>query len=179
MIAQEQIIGLLDAYHSPFEEEIFFRKLMLELAADYPACCLRSRLQGHFTASAWVFGPQMDQVLLLHHRALNKWLQPGGHLEADDHSLLEAARREALEECGLRGLAPLAEGIFDLDVHVIPVRGEVPEHLHHDIRFAFVAHDEALQADFSEVKDLRWVPLADLHRDEGLQQALRRMVRKS
>jgi 8-oxo-dGTP pyrophosphatase MutT (NUDIX family) len=51
--------------------------------------------------AATTFVVHDDQTLLLHHRKLDKWLPPGGHI--DPHELPdEAAIREVEEETGLR-----------------------------------------------------------------------------
>lgn len=52
----------------------------------------------HFTVA--VFVVDAGRVLLLHHRALRRWLPPGGHIEAGELPD-EAARREVREETGL------------------------------------------------------------------------------
>jgi 8-oxo-dGTP diphosphatase len=52
----------------------------------------------HFTASAVVLDG--DQVLLVHHRKLGVWLQPGGHIEPNEDPV-QAVRREVREEVGL------------------------------------------------------------------------------
>jgi len=51
---------------------------------------------------------------LLHRGKLNRWLQPGGHIEDCDPTAQDAARREAQEEAGLSGLHPIG-GLFDVD----------------------------------------------------------------
>jgi 8-oxo-dGTP pyrophosphatase MutT (NUDIX family) len=48
-----------------------------------------------------VFVVYQGQVLLHYHRKLGKWLPPGGHIE-DDELPDDAARREVLEETGIR-----------------------------------------------------------------------------
>ncbi|MFP4199324.1 MAG: hypothetical protein ACLFSO_07010 [Halanaerobium sp.] len=42
---------------------------------------MRTNPKGHLTASAWILNYQADKVLIHHHRALDKWIQLGGHLE--------------------------------------------------------------------------------------------------
>ena len=48
--------------------------------------------------------------------------------------------REVVEEIGLAQF--LANGeenpLFDLDIHLIPARSDVPEHVHYDVRILFV-----------------------------------------
>lgn len=176
---KRQVIDWLSEIQTDFEEENFFRFLALEFVALNDEFWQRSTLSGHLTGSAWVLNPSQDKALLIHHRGLDKWFQPGGHAEATDISLLETARREASEECGLQGLTLLSEDLFDLDVHIIPAKNDIPEHLHYDLRFAFLAASEDLDPDLAEVKDLNWVPLDTLLRALDTQQSLRRMAIKS
>jgi 8-oxo-dGTP pyrophosphatase MutT (NUDIX family) len=124
---------------------------------------------GHFTASAFVLSPDRRRVLLVHHRKLGRWLQPGGHIEATDVDLAAAARREVLEETGIDTLAPPVIvaplgsvappcAIFDVDIHVIPANPKDGAHLHFDVRYAFVAGGDHLDAS-PEVLGARWVDL--------------------
>lgn len=122
----------------------------------------RKTLDGHVTASAVVLNAK-GQVLLIRHRASGKLLQPGGHLEPEDTSLIAAALREAGEELGipvdaLEGLHPwqLPDHI---DVHTIPANqteGE-PEHIHIDFRFTFrLTREVEIELQEEEVSDWGW-----------------------
>lgn len=174
----DAILAILEPYQPTFEEERLYRKLMLARAHANPTnWWQRSLLDGHFTGSAWVLNPDRSKALLIHHRGLDKWFQPGGHAEETDDSLMETARREAQEECGLFGLNLLSNTVFDLDIHVIPAKKDIPEHLHYDVRFLFQAETEILKGDDTELNDLTWAPLKDLMRRD-LQQSVRRMVIK-
>lgn len=129
----------------------------------------RRRWDGHLTGSAFLIDESFRRLLLIHHRKLDKWLQPGGHGEPTEHDPVDVARREAEEETGVRELlAPpphltLGEAaLFDLDVHVIPARKDEPAHEHLDIRSLFVvpnAQADRLVADLAEVHALRWFSL--------------------
>ncbi|MFJ2215396.1 NUDIX domain-containing protein [Streptomyces sp. NPDC101062] len=61
-------------------------------------------------------------MLHIKHLALNRWLLPGGHLEADDTSLLAAAQRERTEETGITALVVIPAGYrpVHIDAHHIP-----------------------------------------------------------
>lgn len=120
---------------------------------------------GHITASAFVTNREHDEFLLVKHRKLGIWLQPGGHVEAsDDATVLDAALREVAEETGL-GAIPLLDGaIFDLDIHEIPAHGTAPAHLHYDVRFLVEAIDGSILTISSESTDMRWFTPADLAR---------------
>ena len=127
---------------------------------------------GHVTASAFVMHPTEDTVALLLHSKIGKWLQPGGHVEPDDESVLGAALREVAEEIGV---GPADEPwLCDVDVHVFPARSGVPQHLHHDVRFAFTANTPDLVVG-DGADDVRWWPFDEAL---GLEPPVARPVRK-
>lgn len=113
-----------------------FRRLLDDRADPF----VRSRLEGHFTASSWLVDRSGTRVLLTHHRKLGRWLQLGGHADGD-RDLPLVALREAQEESGLEGLRVDRE-LFDLDRHWIPGRGDVPAHWHYDARYVVHAGDD-------------------------------------
>jgi 8-oxo-dGTP pyrophosphatase MutT (NUDIX family) len=136
---------------------------------------------GHFTASAFVLSPSRDALLLIHHRKLGLWLQPGGHIEPSDASVLNAARREVLEEVGVRELEIDCDGLFDVDVHEIPARDEMPAHEHFDVRFLFRSRDRAFTAS-GEVLSAKWASLAEIAQsgtDESVLRAVRKVQQRS
>jgi 8-oxo-dGTP pyrophosphatase MutT (NUDIX family) len=135
---------------------------------------------GHFTASAFVLAPERSDLLLIHHAKLGLWLQPGGHIEEADASVLDAARREVLEEVGIAELELDHDGLFDVDVHLIPARREALGHEHFDVRFLFRARSRRFAAS-SEVLSAKWVPLAEIEgsgTDESVLRAVRKLRRK-
>lgn len=115
---------------------------------------------GHFTASGFVVSPDGSSLLLIHHRRLDRWLQPGGHIDSRDISPIAAAAREVTEETGIV-VEPILTELIDLDIHPIPPRPPEPAHEHFDLRFAFRALDETLVA-ADEVFDAIWVRWDDL-----------------
>ena len=135
--------------------------------------------EGHFTGSALVVSAAGDRVLLLHHRKLRRWLQPGGHAETGEREGEAVALREAREETGIEGLVlhGSAPRPLDVDVHPIPARDGEPAHRHLDLRYLVVAPSDArLRRDATEARALRWfgwseLPAVDL--DPALRRALR------
>ena len=104
----------------------------------------RDNPEGHVTGSAVVARPDGSAFLLVLHRKLGRWLQPGGHTEESDASVFDTALREAREETGLAAFeVPLEDAILDVDVHPIPARGRDAAHLHFDVRYLLVTRRDA------------------------------------
>lgn len=175
-------------YRPADDREAGFVARMLELTESEAACERAHFVPGHFTASAFVLSPDRRDLVLIHHKKLGIWVQPGGHVEGSDGDLASAARREVLEEVGLAPLEPfvgqgatrdssVASPLFDVDIHVIPARKNEPLHEHFDVRFAFVAQTRTL-VHSEEVADLRWLPLAEVQgiaTDESVLRAVKKL----
>jgi 8-oxo-dGTP pyrophosphatase MutT (NUDIX family) len=119
----ELILNLLECSPTPFSRDQF--------------------TPGHITCTGLVLAPDGERLLLVHHRRLDRWLLPGGHVEAEDATIAEAARREVVEETG--ALLAAECGFIGADVHGIPAKKNEPYHLHHDLLFHFRAVAEELQ----------------------------------
>ncbi len=135
MKSQELILLLLDATGEPLSRHQY--------------------QPGHITSTGMVLHPDGGAVLLVHHKRLNRWLLPGGHVEADDLSIWHAARREVAEETSVMLDACARPYIAGLDVHGIPSNGIEPYHLHHDVIVGF----QALREDFilsEESRAIAW-----------------------
>lgn len=168
-----QLAGHACADEKEARDVAFVRAFLREHPGD---AHLRSQLAGHLTGSGFVLDADRTRVLLLHHRRLDRWLQPGGHGEGETDPR-RIALREIEEETGLTGLVPLSDGLFDVDVHPIPARPGEPAHAHLDLRYAFVAPPGAEPRLSHESHALRWFPLDDLpaDADASLLRALRKL----
>lgn len=155
----DSLLNKLEVYEPQSALECKNKRKMVQLLRNDPRDCFnRSTMPAHFTASAWVLNPTLDQVLLMHHTKLNIWVQPGGHCD-EGHCLLEEALREAQEETGLLLLKPLMTHIFDIDIHQIPARGREPAHEHFDVRFLIKLVKESPLQGNDESQSLGWFPL--------------------
>lgn len=133
----------------------------------------RDTLPGHITASGIVI--RDHQILLVHHRYIQEWFQPGGHVDAGELPL-DAAIRELHEETGWR-TSPIASAIsleipLDIDVHQIPENPlkQEPGHLHID--FAYLLHADLLES-ATDPEPNQWV---DIHSIEAPR--LKRVIAK-
>ncbi len=166
----------LDDYARRWPDEAVVVEAFRSLLADGPRAFTRERLDGHFTGSAWLVSADGERALLTHHRKLGLWLQPGGHADGDI-DLGAVALREAQEESGLAQLV-LRPGLFDIDRHLIPARGDVPAHWHHDARLVVRCTGEETFAVGPESFALAWRNIADLVDAPGIDASVQRMARK-
>lgn len=124
---------------------------------------------GHVTAGSIVISLPSKKILLIDHAALLKTLQPGGHVESEDASVLAAAYRECQEEAGLSSqilkYIPLSEQNHELPfairVHTIPANTarQEPAHRHYDFWYLFTVPDGTkAEASDQGVSNPQWVP---------------------
>jgi 8-oxo-dGTP pyrophosphatase MutT (NUDIX family) len=173
MTNKETITNLVDIYLQQFPGEKDSTKLFSDYLArnDADRLFTRKNFDGHITTSAFIIDPAHTEILLLRHKSLNRWLQPGGHVEADA-TLLLSALREAEEETGIPKIEmknvsvfPNNEVPFDIDSHYIPANPKKQEdgHYHHDLRYLFeYTGDGNIVFNTDESTGLKWVKLADL-----------------
>lgn len=115
----------------------------------------------HVTAGVLVLSADLDRVLLNLHRKARQWFHFGGHCEDGDATLVQAARREGLEESGLANLR-LTGTPVELSEHSVPfcAPGQVVQHL--DVRYAARVPDGVEPAVSDESLEVRWWHLDDL-----------------
>jgi len=129
-----RIVAELDRLRAPFDEDVDLT---------------------HVTGSAVVVGRR--GVLLLVHRRLGFWMQPGGHVESGE-TPWDAAAREAREETGVLVDHPPDGPCF--------VHGDVHEaalgHIHLDLRFLVLAPiDDEPRPPPHESQQVEWFAWAD------------------
>ena len=184
---RRELLTLLDRYNNRYPQEREMSQRIRDLVSSHADCFDRTCRPGHVTASAWVVTASRERVLLVHHRKLDRWLQPGGHADGQT-DVAAAALREANEETGLRRLrlsdesqSPLP---LDLDVHIIPARynaaGELIEdaHEHHDVRLLVIADGDITPRVSDESHAVRWYTADELQQITDEESVLR-MWRKS
>lgn len=155
---RQPLIDALLAYRDRHPGETDVADRFLGFVREQPDCFKRSLAVGHITGSAWVVDQSGDNVLLTHHRKLDRWLQLGGHADGDSDPLA-VAFMEAREESGLDDFEAVSREIFDIDIHPIPARRDDPEHLHYDIRYVLRATGDTSYTVSEESHDLAWIPL--------------------
>ena len=165
--------------HRPFDGvEDGYLAQTLEFVRSTEDFASRLNEAGHLTGSAWVVNPAGNAVLLIHHVNLDRWLQPGGHVENGDASIQSTAMREACEECGIPAAGMEDDRLYDIDVHPIPERKGFPAHLHYDFRFLVRVEDTGLlSAQLGEVQEVKWFSPLEIEK-MGLGPSVMRMMMK-
>jgi len=107
-VHRRHLLGLLDAYRGRYPEEQVRVDRVRRFVETHADCFERTCRDGHVTGSAWILSADECHVLLVHHRKLVRWLQPGGHADGEPDPI-RVALREAGEECGLAELAVLSD----------------------------------------------------------------------
>jgi len=114
-----------------------------------------------------------NKVLLIHHKKLDKWLPPGGHIE-ENETPDEAVKRELREELGLE--------VKILNMSDIPAEGNVVEQLaipfyvnvhnvgdHNHCCFFYLCvpeNPEKMSVNKSELKDFAWFSPEELKQEK-------------
>jgi len=163
MSLHSSAVEMLTDWRAPDPGQDTLRHAVLAFLAARPDGCLRECVPGHVTGSALVLDHTGERALLTLHPRFGRWLQLGGHCEADDTDILAAALREATEESGIDGLIIDPE-LAALHVHPVTCSLGVPTR-HLDMQFIVHAPANAEIAVSDESLDLRWWPLDALPAD--------------
>lgn len=125
-----------------------------------------------FATSVYIINEQ--KVLLIFHRKFNKWLAPGGHLEANE-TPSEGAQREVYEETGLN-IEFITQENVTIDrsnaksllrpylclLEEIPAYGDQPPHQHIDFIYLAKLTGGNETPNFDEIYDMRWFSMEEI-----------------
>lgn len=176
---REDLLQRLENYRTPFMEEAAMVTRTIQFVREHPNCFDRRLQHGHVTGSAWVLNPARTHTLMMHHRKLGLWLQPGGHADGDP-DILQVVLKETSEESGipLSKIALVDDAVFDVDIHTIYPSEHDDRHEHFDIRFVVQIDDRLEIPGNTESHQIGWIPLDEVsHFNNAL--SLRRMVQKT
>ena len=161
---EKDIRETVERYSRLFPEDNAVTSALLSLIHGGAQIRSRKEFLGHVTCGGIVLKDD-GHLLMIHHRVLDRWLFPGGHIEQSDKSLRDAALREVIEETGIdhRMFHPVGSSLdttpIHIDCHPIPPNPHKnePKHLHFDFRFVFRGEATAISLQTQEVCNWAWV----------------------
>ncbi|MFI7465982.1 NUDIX hydrolase [Nonomuraea sp. NPDC049646] len=169
-ITDADLSSVVRDYLARFPDDAALLSEPLRLLAEGRDFASRRNFRMHVTVGALLVRGGVE-VLLVRHRAYGMLLQPGGHLEPDDTSLIDAAVRELAEETGIdpAQVVPRSRTPVYIEYGRVPARPrkDEPAHRHLDIGYAFVTHADTGPIQESEVTDAAWYPLDEAERLVG------------
>lgn len=176
---RQPLLQSLELYKTPYLEEAAMVERTRRFILEHENCFDRRLTPGHVTGSAWVLNPARSHVLMLHHRKLDLWLQPGGHAD-ENPDILNVVLKETAEESGLdtAQVRLLSERIFDVDVHTIHASAHDQRHEHFDIRFLVEIDDQIPLPGNDESHEIGWIALTKVLRFNNAR-SFYRMVQKT
>jgi 8-oxo-dGTP pyrophosphatase MutT (NUDIX family) len=166
MSFSEQLKHTVDSYRAQIADKCEHLSLLRWQMEPGHRLEERDCYPGHLTTSAIILSSDHNQVLLIDHVVIGRWLQPGGHYEAAE-LFWNSAQREAIEETGVSDLKlhQWHQGTdlpFVIDSHDVPGKKQrsEPDHVHHDLQYLFTANPAlSLIAQLEEVHVAAWKPV--------------------
>ena len=153
-------------------------------------------LNKHFVATGFVMNLDHSKMLMVHHKKLNKWAAPGGHIEADE-TPTEAALREIFEETGVKAtilenenaqLCPKIGTETQLTTPYVMLSEYVPEHgvvkAHYHLDFVFLCEAdeneriERQEIEVNEVKWMTWQEIMEINTFDSIKNFAKSMISK-
>ena len=172
-------VRVLSDWSAPTAAQDALRRDYLSFLDAHPDAMTRGNRVGHVTGSALVVDTVREAVLLTLHPLVGRWLQLGGHIEASDATLVDAARRESIEEGGI-DTVDIDTRPLRLDRHRVRCRdGRGGEDLldHLDVQFLVLTPPGSVEQRSSESLDLRWWPWSAL--PDGTDDSVRVLVQEA
>ena len=159
------LLNYLKNHHTRYMDEAGFTVRATAFIEQHSDCFYRELWPAHVTGSTWVVSPDRSRVLMMHHKKLDKWFQPGGHADGDG-DILGVALRETVEETGMDDsqVRLVSEDVFDVDIHSIPSMHGEPQHEHIDVRFLVEIDDSLTVPGNDESHEILWINLRDVLR---------------
>ena len=122
-------------------------------------------IEKHFCVSVFVYDQNTKKFLLVKHKKMGIWVQPGGHVELNEDPE-EAAIREVYEETGVRIKIIGERKPRDCD-YILPLAIQKnivnDNHIHMD--FVYVAYldgSNELTLNEGESTDIAWISLEEM-----------------
>lgn len=119
----------------------------------------------HFCVSVYVFNPKSKNFLMVNHKKLGKWVQPGGHIELNEDPE-EASLREVFEETGIK-VKLIGKRYPREEDYITPIviQKNVVKENHIHIDFVYLAYPLENQVEVQNIEEtdgLEWFTLEEI-----------------
>lgn len=165
---QKEIIKIIEKYLETFPEDKKNLEILLSQTQEKKDIFNRKNFVGHIVANALIINDKKE-VLTIFHNKLKMYIQPGGHVDNTDHSVLDATLREVREETGLDSLVLDPWHIENeipifIESHLIPenLKKDEKEHYHHDFMYVFRTENDDIKLQLEEVSDFKWIKISEV-----------------
>ena len=174
---KELLLNILNEYLKIFPKEIERQQELIKFLNNHKEEQITdwNNFDGHVVAGGFIYAKDEQKFLVLHHKDLNMFLYPGGHIDKEDKNPLEASIREINEETGLKNIIEFTISNnelvpIDIDTHLIDYnrRLDLPEHYHFEFRYLYVVDKiKNINVDSNESSEYRWISVEELKQDEN------------
>ena len=157
---KQNLINALQIYVPYNEQEERDRDIMLQLLKTQENILERENQTAHFSASSWLLNKEHTKVLMIYHNIYHSWSWTGGHADGEAN-LLEVAKREAMEETGIKNITTVSDEIYSVEILTVDghvKRGSyVPSHTHLNVTYLMEADEqEVLRVKPDENSGVKW-----------------------
>ena len=157
---KQNLINALQSYVPYNEQEERDRDIMLQLLKTQDNILERENQTVHFSASSWLLNKEHTKVLMIYHNIYHSWSWTGGHADGEAN-LLEVAKREAMEETGIKNIITVSDEIYSVEILTVDghvKRGSyVPSHIHLNVTYLMEADEqEVLRVKPDENSGVKW-----------------------
>jgi 8-oxo-dGTP pyrophosphatase MutT (NUDIX family) len=136
----------------------------------------------HFTTSIYLISDESEsRALMVFHKKLKVWIQPGGHVERKENPI-DTVIRETMEETGIDlkpyvnkiRMSKYSDGTIDLPLpqvfhqQPIPTHGDEPAHYHLDLGYVFKIKPKEPTPAKGESQDVKWFTQAEINKLDTL-----------
>ena len=135
---------------------------------------LEEKLQRQYCASAYTIDFENKKVLLMYNRKLNKWLQPGGHIEGKELPE-DTAIRETFEETGIK-IKIIGNSFKERKYEPIAVERYINK-VGDMIDIQYVAIPESYELKNDENNNVVWMDFEDFYKSENVDDEIKTKVK--
>ena len=135
---------------------------------------LEEKLQRQYCASAYTIDFENKKVLLMYNRKLNKWLQPGGHIEGKELPE-DTAIRETFEETGIK-IKIIGNSFKEGKYEPIAVERYINK-VGDMIDIQYVAIPETYELKNDENNNVVWMDFEDFYKSENVDDEIKIKVK--